>query len=167
MENRRQTIVIDKKFQYQYSMLVVAIVVLAVNLFVTIQMLYPSDQPLVMGMMSAMGLAAIELILIAGVWYGSLKSSHKIAGPIFVFSREVSKLGQGDLTAHIKLRNNDMFQGTAEDMNKSFSALRAAVVTLKELSKQLEETQSQGGDTGELIRSLQARLSNLTTEDIE
>jgi len=66
MANRRETIVINKNFQYQYSILIVAITVLAVNLFVIIRMLYPSDHPLVMDMASTLGLAAIELILI--VW---------------------------------------------------------------------------------------------------
>jgi len=167
MANRRQTIVINKHFQYQYSILVVALTVLAVNLFVIIKMFYPSEQPLVMGMTSTLGLAAIELMLIAGVWYGSLKASHKIAGPVYVFSREVTRLGRGDLTAHISLRRKDMFQNTAAEMNESFAALRATVMTLKDIAQQLEETQSQGGDTQALLSKLQSELSQLTTEDIE
>ena len=97
MANRRHSIVINKSFQYQYSILVVALTVITVNLFVIIKMFYPSDQPLVMDMTSALGLAAIEGLLIAGVWYGGLKASHKIAGPIYVFAREVAKLGEETL----------------------------------------------------------------------
>ncbi len=165
MLNRRQTIVIDKKFQYQYSMPVVALTVLTVNLFVIIRMLYPSEQPLVMDMASTLGLAAIELTLIAGVWYSSLKASHKIVGPIHVFTREVSKLGAGDLTAHIWLRHKDMFQDSAVKMNDSFTSLHATVVTLKEIAHQLERAQSQNGDMTELVAKLQLELSVLTTED--
>jgi len=167
MANRRQTIVINKNFQYQYSILVVALTVLAVNLFVIIRMLYPSDNPLVLDMASTLGLAAIELILIAGVWYGSLRASHKIAGPIYVFSREVAKLGDGDLTAHISLRRKDMFKDAAAEMNDSFAALRSRIVTLKELTAKLEAAHSQGGETGELINNLLSELSQVTTEELE
>ena len=167
MANRRQTIVINKNFQYQYSMLIVALTVLTVNLFIIVRMLYPSVQPLVMDMASTLGLAAIELILIAGVWYGSLRASHKIAGPIYVFSREIAKLGQGDLTAHISLRRKDMFQDTATEMNDDFAALRSRVVALKDIAQGLENAHSQGADTGELIGNLQSELSRLTTEDAE
>jgi methyl-accepting chemotaxis protein len=167
MANRRHSIVINKPFQYQYSILVVALTVITVNLFVIIKMFYPSDQPLVMDMTSALGLAAIEGLLIAGVWYGSLKASHKIAGPIYVFVREVTKLGEGDFTANIDLRQKDMLQDVAADMNNSFAALRAKIVTLKDISRQLDEAQSQGGDTRELVSDLKAELSQLTTEETE
>ena len=165
MANRRESIVINKTFQYQYSILVVALTVLTVNLFVIIRMFYPSDQPLVMDMMSAFGLAAIEGVLIAGVWYGSLKASHKIAGPIYVFAREVAKLGEGDFTANINLRSKDMLQDTAAEMNNSFATLRTKIVTLKDISQQLDEAQSQGGDTRELLNKLKTELSSLTTEE--
>lgn len=167
MANRRHSIVINKPFQYQYSILVVALTVITVNLFVIIKMFYPSDQPLVMDMTSTLGLAAIEALLIAGVWYGGLKASHKIAGPIYVFAREVAKLGEGDFTANIDLRQKDMLRDTAADMNNSFAALRAKIVTLKDISRQLDEAQSQGGDTRELVHNLKAELSQLTTEETE
>jgi methyl-accepting chemotaxis protein len=167
MANRRYNIVINKNFQYQYSLLVVALTVLTVNLFVIISMFYPPNDPLVMDMTSTLGLAAIESVLIAGVWYGSLKASHKIAGPIFVFSREVTKLGKGDFTAQINLRRKDMFQDTAAEMNDSFDALRSTVVTLKEIGQQLNETQSQDGDIQELVNKLNTELSRLTTEEAQ
>lgn len=165
MANRRLSIVINKNFQYQYSILVVALTVLTVNLFVIISIFYPPDNPLVMDMTLTLGLAAIESVLIAGVWYGSLKASHKIAGPIFVFSREVAKLGKGDLTAQIDLRRKDMFQDTAAEMNNAFDALRSTVVTLKEIGQQLNEMQSQEGDTRDLVNKLNTELSRLTTEE--
>jgi hypothetical protein len=46
MDNRRKTIVINKKFQYQYSLLI-----------------------------AALALAAVEFILVASIWYGSLVAS--------------------------------------------------------------------------------------------
>ena len=60
-----------------------------------------------------------------------------------------------------------MLQDTAAEMNNSFAALRAKIVALKDISQQLDEAQSQGGDTRELLDKLKTELSSLTTEESE
>jgi methyl-accepting chemotaxis protein len=158
MDNRRNTIVINKKFQYQYSLLIAALAVLLVNGFIILRMLFPGAQPLELSMPMTLGLAVIEFILIAAIWYGSLKASHRIAGPVYVFAREISRLGKGDLAASVVLRDKDMFQPEATQMNESIAALRTRIETLKSLSEQLQQTRS-GGDAGPIIDKLSAELS--------
>ncbi|RLA40335.1 MAG: hypothetical protein DRR06_17605 [Gammaproteobacteria bacterium] len=167
MDNRRRTIVINKKFQYQYSLLIAALAVLLVNGFIIIRMLIPGEQPLALTTSMAAGLAAVEFILIAAIWYGSLKASHRIAGPVYVFAREVGKLGTGDLTARISLREKDMFQPEAEQMNNSIAALRNKISTVKALSDQLQQAQSAGGETGAIVDQLNNQLSTFTTANGE
>ena len=41
MDNRRKTIVINKPFQYQYSLLIAALAVLLVNGFIILRVLFP------------------------------------------------------------------------------------------------------------------------------
>lgn len=164
MDNRRKTVVINKKFQYQYALLTVALTVLAVNLFLIIRMILPGDDQLVLTSTKALGLAAIELALIGGVWYGSLKSSHKVAGPVYVFSREVGRLCRGDLTAHIRLRDNDMFQDTAEELNASFCEMRARIDALKAIASDLAEAGIQDEPASALVAKLNQQLSELITE---
>ena len=163
MDNRRKTIVINKKFQYQYSLLIAAVAVLLVNGFIMVRMLFPGEQPLALTTGMAMAVAAVEFILIASIWYGSLKASHRIAGPVYVFAREISKLGSGDLTASIKLRDEDMFQPEAATMNASIAALRSRISVAKDLSEQLHQAQSAGGDTSNIVRQLCEELSAFTT----
>lgn len=165
MDNRRTTIVINKKFQYQYSLLIVALAVLLVNGFIIVRMLFPGDDPLDMSTPTAVALALVEIVLIAAIWYGSLKASHRIAGPVFVFAREVARLGTGDLNASITLRDNDMFQTEAQQMNKSFAALRARMATVKDLSAQLQSAQAVGADVSPLVEKLAAEVALFTSEN--
>jgi methyl-accepting chemotaxis protein len=165
MDNRRTTIVINKKFQYQYSLLIVALAVLLVNGFIIVRMLFPGDEPLDLSTPSAIALAVVELILIAAIWYGSLKASHRIAGPVFVFAREVARLGAGDLNATIALRDNDMFQAEAQQMNDSFVALRTRIATIKHVSTQLQSALDADSDVGPLVEKLTAELSLFTSEN--
>jgi len=167
MDNRRKTIVINKKFQYQYSLLIAALTVLLVNGFIIIRMLFPGENPLVLSTAQATGLAAVEFILVASIWYGSLKASHRIAGPVYVFAREIRKLGTGDLTARISLRDNDMFQAEAEEMNSGIAAVRNKISAIKALSSQLQQAQSAGGEITVTMQQLNEELSNFITENGE
>ena len=113
MDNRRHIIVINKKFQYQYSLLIAALAVLLVNGFIIVRVLVPGEQPFYLSSSMAIGLALVEFLLIAAIWYGCLIASHRIAGPVYVFTREITKLGDGDFSARIALRDKDMFQPEA------------------------------------------------------
>ena len=165
MDNRRTTIVINKKFQYQYSLLIVALAVLLVNGFIIVRMLFPGDEPLDLSTPTSIALALVELVLIATIWYGSLKASHRIAGPVFVFAREVGRLGAGDLNATISLREKDMFQTEAQQMNDSFAALRNRMKTVKDLSAQLQSAQAAGTDIAPLVEKLATEMAAFTCED--
>lgn len=165
MDNRRTTIVINKKFQYQYSLLIVALAVLLVNGFIIVRMVFPGDEPLDLSTTSAIVLALGELILIGAIWYGSLKASHRIAGPVFVFAREVARLGGGDLNASIALRETDMFQDEARQMNDSFVALRTRIATVKHLSAQLQAALDADADVGPLVEKLATELSLFTSDN--
>lgn len=167
MDNRRKTIVINKKFQYQYSLLIAALTVLLVNGFIIIRLLFPGEQALALSTSMAAGLAAIEFILVAGIWYGSLKASHRIAGPVYVFSREISKLGAGDLTAQITLREKDMFQPEADCMNASIEALRARISGVKKLAQQLQAAQTANEDIGSIVGKLDNALATFNTANGE
>jgi len=44
--------------------------------------------------------------------------SHKIAGPMFRFEKELKAIGEGDLTKIIRLRKNDEIKDMAESLNE-------------------------------------------------
>ena len=164
MFNRRKSVIVNKQFQYQYSLLVVALTVLLINIAILIQAFMPTEEPLIMTNEMAWGLGAIEFLLITGVWYGSLRATHKIAGPVYVFAREAGKLGEGNLAAAIKLRKNDMFQEEADSMNASFAALRARVARVKTIARQLEAMQAGQPEIQKLLGALNEELASFNTE---
>mgnify|MGYP001824156414 FL=1 len=165
MFNRRKSVIVNKQFQYQYSLLVVALTVLLINIAILIQAFMPTEEPLIMTNEMAWGLGAIEFLLITGVWYGSLRATHKIAGPVYVFAREAGKLGEGNLTAAIKLRKNDMFQEEADSMNASFAALRTRVARVKTIAKQLEAEHAGQPEIQRLLSALHKELAAFKTEE--
>ncbi len=167
MDNRRKTIVVNKKFQYQYSLLIAALAVLLVNGYFIVRLLVPAGDPLNLTPTNALALGTVELVLIGSIWYASLRASHRIAGPVYVFSREFGKLGNGDLTARINLRDRDMFKPEAEQINRSLAALSTRIVAAKGLCQQLQQTHTQGGDVGPLIEKLSSELSGFTLGEEE
>jgi len=162
MDNRRKTIVINKPFQYQHSLLIAALAVLLVNGFIILRVLFPGEQPLQLSTQLTIGIATVEFVLIAAIWYGSLRASHRIAGPVYVFAREIARLGEGDLNASIVLRDRDMFQSEAEQINKSIAALRSRIAAVKGLSEQLQKAHPTGADVGPIVEKLAAELSLFT-----
>ncbi len=128
MENRRKTIVINKKFQHHYALLFVACTVVLTNLLIIVAALFPSEQPLQLTLPMALTIGAIELALLIGVWYASIRITHHIAGPVYVFSRDLEKFAGGDHSVRIKLREGDMFQEEAAQINASLDRLEAALV---------------------------------------
>lgn len=165
MDNRRNTIVINKKFQYQYSLLIAAGAVLLVNGFLIAQILFPGDTPLRLPTHIALAIGAVELLLILAIWYGSLRASHRIAGPVHVFTRELAKLGQGDLTCAIALRDTDMFRIEGDAINGSIAALREKLTHIKALAAQIHQAETGGGDISGHITELREALNALKTSD--
>jgi methyl-accepting chemotaxis protein len=165
MDNRRRIIVINKKFQYQYSLLIASLAVLVGNAYLIVRMLVPGTEPLALSSSTLFGLAAIEFVLIAAIWYGALKASHRIAGPVYVFAREITRLGEGDLNARIALRERDMFQPEAEQINSSIAGLRARIQSIKALAQQLQTSHAGGGDIGPIVAELNAKLAAFTEAD--
>ena len=163
MDNRRTTIVINKKFQYQFALLLAAMAVLFLNGFLIMRILFPAEQPLDLSTPTIVGIAAVELLLIACVWYWSIKASHRVAGPMYVITREIDKLGGGDMTARVNIREKDMFQSEAERMNVSIAALQEKVMTVKALAEKLEQAQASGGNTGDIVSEIVRELSEFTT----
>jgi methyl-accepting chemotaxis protein len=164
MHNRRTKIVINQKFQQQYAVAIVMLTVLLTNLFIIFRSLLPSEQALELSSTEAWSIGIFELILVAVVWYGALKVSHKIAGPIFNFTRQLKAVGAGDLWTRISLRQGDMFQEEADQINAGLAQLQDKVEAVHAAAKALQQTQTDGGATDAQIDKLMTALAELRTE---
>jgi methyl-accepting chemotaxis protein len=72
-----------------------------------------------------LGLISIATIMVI------LFISHKLAGPLFRFEKELKEIGQGDLTKVIRLRKKDQIKELAEDLNTMTAGLRSKVKDIK------------------------------------
>ena len=163
MQNRRSQIVINQKFQHQYAMIIVVLTVFLTNLAIILLSLIPSEHPLELTSTAAWAIGIFELILVVGAWYGTLRASHKIAGPVFVFTRQLNAVGAGDLWARISLRDSDMFQEEAAAINASLEQLQAKVEAVQGAAKELQDTLTDGGATSAHMAKLTTALAALRT----
>jgi methyl-accepting chemotaxis protein len=164
MDNRRQTVVINKEFQHHYALMAVALVVLCTNLFIIARVLLPIDPPLELTVGTASIVAVFELMVIAVVWRASILSSHRIAGPVYVFTRQIKAVGAGDLTARIRLRDKDRFKVEAAEMNAALDDLQAKLEGIKALTSELQGVQASGGDASAHVDKLVEELATLQTK---
>lgn len=58
--------------------------------------------------------------------------SHKIAGPLYRFEKELIEIAEGDLTKVIHLRRKDEVTDMAESLNKMTASLRKRLLELQE-----------------------------------
>ena len=162
MANRRNRIVINSQFQYQYALLAAIATVLLVNLFVIVYALLPDSQGFPLSTDHTLLIAGLEVLLIACVWWGSLVSSHKIAGPVYVIVREMEKLAEGDLTARVHLRKKDMFKIEAVAINQCIEELQEHLLEVKKVAQELENGGAQNNETNkELITQLNQKIASL------
>ena len=71
--------------------------------------------------------------------------SHKIAGPLFRFEKDLSEIAQGDLTKVIRLRRKDEVKDMAETLNRMTASLRERLV---EVQARLDEAAEQAEEDG-------------------
>jgi methyl-accepting chemotaxis protein len=58
--------------------------------------------------------------------------SHRIAGPLYRFEKELTDIAEGDLTKVIRLRKKDEVTDMADSLNKMTASLRERLLELQE-----------------------------------
>jgi len=139
MDNRRKTVVVNGRFQYQYALVAAAASVLLINLFIIVNTLLPDYRGFLLNGWHTLIVAVVEIFLICGVWWGSLIASHRIAGPLYVMVREIESISEGDFTARVHLRRYDMFQPEAEAINQSMEILQKRIDRIKSIVDEIEK----------------------------
>ncbi|MRG93266.1 HAMP domain-containing protein [Polyangium spumosum] len=74
---------------------------------------------LIVGLVLALGL------LVACIWIAGIVVTHKIAGPVFKMKRMFSRVGEGHLALHERLRKGDEMQDFFESFDQMLGNLRA------------------------------------------
>ncbi len=112
------------------------------------------------------GLITLALLAIATIIV-TLFISHRIAGPMFRFEKELKEIGEGDLTRIVSLRKKDQAQELADCINDMTASLRGKVIPiqtgLEHILKSARKQNASNGLIEELEKLHQDILSNLKT----
>lgn len=89
--------------------------------------------------------------------------SHKLAGPLFRFEKELRVIGEGDFTKDIRLRKKDQMMPIAEDLNRMTARLREKVLAIRTGVSELIESAPGQNASQELIEGLKDLHRNIET----
>ncbi|HEY3347930.1 MAG TPA: methyl-accepting chemotaxis protein, partial [Nitrospirota bacterium] len=182
--NRRKKLFIEKKFQGKFIaktvLSLIAGLVLSMGLLIylsddsltadysggTLKIQQTTDMLLPYIIIS--NALAIALVAVAGVMI-SLVYSHRIAGPLYRFEKDLEAIKQGDLTRRIKLRDGDQFSEMAEQINSFTDFFDTKISGLNRKLEELSALTGEFADTdynGKLsaIHELEQRLADLRAE---
>jgi len=166
MEEKRKSKVVNPKLQYREALSAVMVFVIAVNFLIILLSFSPSffGGTVRLPFWAYFAIAVVEVIFVAAMWRASIRSSHRVAGPVYAACRELDKLKEGDLRLYVQLRPNDEFRELAEAINDGVENIRVEIEEIKALAETLNTQESDNSIVEELKEKL-ARLNTTTTKN--
>lgn len=84
--------------------------------------------------------------------------SHKIAGPIFRFEKDIKRVSNGDLTVRINLRKKDQLKDMALALNQMVQSLSSKMSFVDARLSKIETLQAEGKDPSKEIGQLRSLI---------
>jgi len=161
MEKKRDKVVIKKDFQQAVVLETILLMFIILNMivmmgFLDLEFLKFTDNP---RLSFAIVVAFFEVIGFAVVYYISLRSSFRTAGPIYVMESNIKKMTEGDLSFQMRLRKNDHFQELSGEINELVSVLKSRVEVTKDYVEKLEQEVQPDSRAHELTELIHKELS--------
>lgn len=159
--------IILKSFAQHFILLSFLTVVTALVLiiFLIIGVIWLID-PMLLGDASledSLYVGVIGFSLLAVTYYYTLKVDHRVSGPVFVLMRNLDRMGEGDLTTEMRLRQQDHLQEISDSFNKNMGQVRERVSKVKNITMALEDTELDAQALS-LLEQLKTELDGLKTE---
>ena len=167
MMNKRKNKVILKGFEQHFILLSLLTVVTALILMIALGIgaIWMYD-PLLLGttgLQDAIYFGITGFILLAATYYYTLRVDHRVSGPVFVLMRNLERVGEGDLTTEMRLRQQDHLQGISAGFNRSVGSLRDRIQQIKMTAEAIRTT-GKSDEAGPLVEKLIADLDKIKTE---
>ncbi len=142
MVEQRSQLIIKQHFQQSMILQVMLVTFIMINLIVIIGYLL-IDSILDVQQLKrylAFSVAGLEIIGFIFVYRLNVKSSHRIAGPVYVIERSLKSIEAGDLSFTMRLRKNDQFHEVKDQMNLTLTKLKQHIGTAQQLAGQLQKS---------------------------
>ena len=99
-------------------------------------------------------LITLGLITVAAIFV-TLFVSHKLAGPLFRFEKELREIGSGNLKNVIFLRKEDQITDMADELNKMTESLHGKVLDVRTSVEDLQASLSGKDVPDEIVEGLE------------
>ncbi|MDA8125833.1 MAG: methyl-accepting chemotaxis protein [Deltaproteobacteria bacterium] len=178
---KRRNYFIDKRFQslfvVKFLIVLIAAAIVALGLFLyytsgTITIGYDgseinldqtNDYFLRTLLISFIGLIVVTSLIATTV---IVFISHKIAGPLFHFKKNLAEISRGDLTVRMRLRENDQCKALAENINEMTSVMDAKMGIVKAQAVELARLiDASAGNPGDRLPAEEMRRRILELQD--
>ncbi len=145
---QRKTILIKRKLQFRYMILIflsvlIAFLMVGLDIIWTISKVvseHPMMQPLIDDMFSMAPLFLIKMLMyMIIVLIVSAVVSHRIAGPIYKFEKSASIIASGDLTHRVVLRKGDQMADLQNGFNNMAQSIQSAVKNDKDVAEAMQQ----------------------------
>ena len=175
---RRQHIYVKKEFQFNFilkfcTILLVGVLISSGLLFLfsqdTLTSTFSHSRLVIKSTAEAMlpaiiitNLISLALIVVTTIIV-TLYISHKIAGPIFRLEKEIQRIGQGDLSTVITLRDKDQMVDVVQRVNEMTTGLHRRVAEIKRQAESIARSASHpdtSGDVAEQAEQLNRYVSD-------
>jgi len=80
--------------------------------------------------------------------------SHKLAGPMFRFQKELNNIGNGDLSHIVKIRKKDQFEAVADSLNQMRENLQKKILDIQNEVHQIIESSAGREIPPDLVKRL-------------
>jgi len=144
--HRRRQYFIKKDFQFRFIIKFCLLILIGVVISTGLLLLLSQDTLTSSFSQSRLVIKNTALAILPAVMYTNLITlgliilativvmlfiSHKIAGPLFRFEKELREVGEGDLTKDIILRKKDQITDMADSLNKMSARLREKILAIQ------------------------------------
>lgn len=166
MTNRRRILKVKHKFQDRLILEAILITFIFLNMLVIGSFVALESIPDIFTLKYtlAIALSAGELGGLAFIYYFSLRSSHRIAGPVYMIERRLREVGAGDLTVSLRLRKGDHFQDTSEILNECIADLRDKMEKIQLSVAKLKQDETLGAASKSIVDELSAQVNVFITD---
>lgn len=144
--DKRRSYFIKKDFQFRFILKFCLLVFIGVVISTVLLFLFSQDTLTSSFQQSRLVIKKTGLAILPSLVYTNLITlglitlatiivtlfvSHKIAGPMFRFEKELKDVGQGDLTKKVIVRKKDQITELADCLNNMIGDLRAKVLDIQ------------------------------------
>ncbi len=160
MAEQRNQIIVKQAFQYSMITEIILAMFILLNIILTAGYLIIDsiEDTQLSALTLPLVILSLELIGFFIIYKITIKSSHRIAGPLFIIERNLKQIEQGDLSNTLNLRKSDYFHEVTDQLNITTRSLCNRIEKAQRLATTLQENTHNNEKISEIAAELLEEL---------